>query len=73
MKKYLNSKWTSVKKIKGWRHYEIRTVFKKKKQLELFASCDKKINFIIKFDEIQNSKKWIPGWKEIVILYILII
>ena len=33
----------------------------------------KKINFIIKFDEIQNPEKWIPGWKEIVILYILII
>ena len=64
--KYLNSKWTSVKKIKGWRHYQVRNVLKKRKQLELFAVCDKKISFNIDMNEIKDRKKWIPGWKDIV-------
>tara|TARA_Y100001936_G_scaffold224558_1_gene242264 strand:- start:479 stop:682 length:204 start_codon:yes stop_codon:yes gene_type:complete len=64
--KFLNSKWTSVKKLKGWRHYQVRNVLKKKKQLELFAVCDKKISFNIDMNEIKDRKKWIPGWKEII-------
>tara|TARA_B100000700_G_scaffold271099_1_gene313707 strand:- start:148 stop:351 length:204 start_codon:yes stop_codon:yes gene_type:complete len=64
--KYLNSKWTSVKKLEGWRHYQVRNVLKKKKQLELFAVCDKKISFNIDMNEIKDRKKWIPGWKEII-------
>ncbi len=64
--KYLNSKWTSVKKRKGWRHYQVRNVLKKKKQLELFAVCEKKISFNIDINEIKDRKKWIPGWKDIV-------
>ena len=64
--KFLNSKWTSVEKVHGWRHYQVRNVLKKKKQLELFAVCDKKISFNIDIQELKDSKKWIPGWKEIV-------
>jgi len=64
--KYLNSKWTSVKKCKGWRHYEVRNVLKKKKQLELFAVCDKKISFNIDIQELKDSEKWIPGWFDVI-------
>ena len=66
MNKYLNSKWTSVDKINGWRHYEVRNVLKRRKQLELFAVCDKNISVIINLNEILNKEKWMPGWKEIV-------
>ena len=66
MNKYLHSKWTSVDKINGWRHYEVKNVIKKRKQLELFSVCDKNINLIIKIDEIKDKEKWIPGWKEII-------
>ena len=34
MNKYLHSKWTSVEKINGWKHYEVKNVLKKRKQLE---------------------------------------
>ena len=64
--KYLNSKWTAVKKRKGWRHYQVRNVLKNKKQLELFAVCDKKIFFNIDIEELKDKKKWIPGWIEII-------
>ncbi len=66
MDKFLHSKWTSVEKINGWRHYEVRNVLKKQKKLELFAVCDKSISFIIKVNEIKNKQKWIAGWKELV-------
>tara|TARA_B100001939_G_scaffold128771_1_gene111681 strand:- start:173 stop:373 length:201 start_codon:yes stop_codon:yes gene_type:complete len=66
MNKYLHSKWTSVEKINGWRHYEVKNVLKKRKQLELFSVCEKNINLIIEIDEIKDRQKWIPGWKEIV-------
>jgi len=66
MNKYLHSKWTSVEKINGWRHYEVKNVLKKRKQLELFSVCEKNINLIVEIDEIKDLQKWIPGWKEIV-------
>ena len=66
MNKYFHSKWTSVEKINGWRHYEVKNVLKKRKQLELFSVCEKNINLIVEIDEIKDRQKWIPGWKEIV-------
>ena len=62
---YSHSKWTSVNKIHGWRHYEVRNVLKKRKQLELFSVCDRKVSFVIELDEIKDREKWIPGWLEI--------
>lgn len=66
MDRYIKSKWTSVKKKYGWRHYEVKNVFKKKKELEMFSACDDKISFIIKLEDIKNRKQWVPGWKKIV-------
>jgi len=66
MNKYLNSKWTSKEQINGWKHYEVRIVFKKQKQLELFAVCDKNISIMVEIDEIKDKKKWSPGWNVIV-------
>ena len=66
LKIYLNSKWTSVKNIKGWKHFEVKNVFIKNKELELFSICNKDILLRIKVKEINDKKKWIPGWKEIV-------
>ena len=66
MNKYLHSKWTSVEKINGCRHYEVKNVLKKRKQLELFSVCEKNINLIVEIDEIKDRQKWIPGWIEIV-------
>ena len=48
MHKLLNSKWTSIEKKNGWKHFQVKNVYKNKKSIELFAVCDKKISFIIK-------------------------
>ena len=55
MKNYQGSKWTSLNRIRGWRHFEVKNVNKKKSELELFAVCDNKITLLVKLDEIKNQ------------------
>ena len=63
LNKLLNSKWTSREKKFGWKHFQVKNVYKNKESIEVFAVCDKKISFIINFKEIKNKNKWIPGWR----------
>ncbi len=65
MKKLLHSKWTSINKKNGWTHYQVRNVLVKKKQIELFAVCDKTVSIVIDISEIKNKSKWLPGWKDL--------
>ena len=65
MKKLLNSKWTSVTKKDGWIHYQVRNVLIKKKQIELYAVCDKTVSLIIDIKDIKNKSEWLPGWKDL--------
>jgi len=62
---FFKSKWTSIKKLNGWKHYEVLSIDNKKKEVELFAVCEKKIRIKIKVVELKNSIKWIEGWKPI--------
>ena len=65
MKKLLHSKWTSINKKNGWTHYQVRNVLVKKKQIELFAVCDKTVSIVIDISEIKNKSEWLPGWKDL--------
>ena len=65
MKKLPHSKWTSVNKKNGWIHYQVRNVLVKKKQIELFAVCDKTVSIVIDISEIKNKSEWLPGWKDL--------
>ena len=65
MKKLLNSKWTSINKKNGWIHYQVRNVLIKKKQIELYAVCDKTVSLIIDIKDIKNKSEWLPGWKDL--------
>ena len=65
MKKLLNSKWTSVTKKDGWIHYQVRNVLIKKKQIELYAICDKTVSLIIDIKDIKDKSEWLPGWKDL--------
>ena len=65
MKKLFNSKWTSLSKKNGWLHYQVRNILIKKKQIELFAVCNKKISFIMDIQEIKDKSKWLPGWRDL--------
>ena len=58
-----NSKWTSLKKLNGWKHYEVININKKSNQIELFAVCEKEIRVIVKRDDLQNKQIWKRGWE----------
>ena len=63
IEKYLHSKWTSVEKLNGWKHFEVKNVFVKNKELEIFSICDKEVMEKVEIKDIENRMKWIPGWK----------
>ena len=56
------SKWTSLKRLNGWKHYEVINVDKKNNEVELFAVCEKEKRVIVKKEELKNKSFWIRGW-----------
>ena len=59
----LKSKWTSLKKINGWSHYEVLNVDKKNDKIELFAVCEKEKRVIVSKKDLKDKQIWIRGWK----------
>tara|TARA_B100001250_G_C19451146_1_gene636046 strand:- start:438 stop:647 length:210 start_codon:yes stop_codon:yes gene_type:complete len=66
IKKYHRSKWTSIEKLHGWRHYEVKNIFIQNKELEMFSICNKENSLRVKVTDINDNTKWVRGWKKIV-------
>ena len=60
-KKILHSKWTSMNKTRGWKHFQVINVYKKKQKIELYAICNKSIKIFIDYNEIKDANHWVPG------------
>ena len=58
------SKWTSLKKLNGWRHYEVVNIDKKNNKIELFAVCEKSKRIIVRKEDLKNKRFWLRGWKD---------
>ena len=56
------SKWTSLKKLNGWKHYEVINIDKKSNKIELFAICEKEKRVIVKKEDLKNKSLWVRGW-----------
>ena len=56
------SKWTSLKKYNGWKHYEVINIDKKSNKIELFAVCEKEKRVIVKKEDLKNKSLWVRGW-----------
>ena len=56
------SKWTSLKKLNGWRHYEVINIDNKNNQIELFAVCKNEIRVIVNKEDLKNNQIWKRGW-----------
>jgi len=56
------SKWTSLKKLNGWKHYEVINIDKKSNKIELFAVCEKEKRVIVKKEDLKNKSFWVRGW-----------
>ena len=57
------SKWTSIKKLNGWKHYEVLNVNKKRGTVELFPPCEAKTHIFINKEVLKDKKLWKRGWK----------
>jgi len=57
------SKWTSLKKLNGWSHYEVLNVDKKNNKIELFAVCEKEKRVTIAKEQLKNKLIWRRGWE----------
>ena len=62
MKNLIKTKWTSIRKLSGWLHYEVLTVFKKEEKIELFPVCERNLKLTIPIQDLKNESKWIKGW-----------
>ena len=58
------SKWTSLKKLNGWSHYEVINIDKKNNNIELFAVCEKEKRVVVKKEDLKNKNLWLRGWKQ---------
>jgi len=58
----LKSKWTSLKKINGWSHYEVLNIDKKNDKIELFAVCEKDKRVTVRKEDLKNKSIWVRGW-----------
>ena len=56
------SKWTSIKKVHGWKHYEVKNIDKKNNLIELFAICDKRKRVFVSKRELKDQSLWARGW-----------
>ena len=56
------SKWTSLKKLNGWKHYEVINIDNKSNKIELFAVCEKEKRVIVKKEDLKNKSLWVRGW-----------
>ena len=59
----LKSKWTSLKKINGWSHYEVLNIDKKNDKIELFAVCEKEKRVVVSKKDLKDKQIWIRGWE----------
>ena len=58
------SKWTSIKKVHGWKHYEVKNINKKNNKIELFAICDKSKEFLYQKKRTKRSIS-LGSWLEL--------
>ena len=56
------SKWTSIKKINGWKHYEVLNFFKKDQKVEMFSVCENSVKIVVSISDLKDRSIWIAGW-----------
>ena len=56
------SKWTSLKRLNGWKHYEVIKIDKKRNKIELFAVCEKDKRVTVRKEDLKNKSIWVRGW-----------
>jgi len=61
----INSNWTSIKQLEGWKHYRIaarRRLDDGALELEMMAVCDRNVRIWIGRASLRDPALWQPGW-----------
>ncbi|MFK7827096.1 MAG: TIGR02450 family Trp-rich protein [Oligoflexales bacterium] len=61
----IGSKWTSLVKVKGFRHYRVcgrRKGSKGELEIELMSALDRKVRFWLCLASFKNDSSWKQGW-----------
>ncbi|MBR8828198.1 MAG: TIGR02450 family Trp-rich protein [Gomphosphaeria aponina SAG 52.96 = DSM 107014] len=60
----LGSKWTSLEKTWGWRHFQVvnRKTQGKWVFAEMVASCDPSVRFWLNAQQLDDPSFWKAGW-----------
>ncbi|MGK7909807.1 MAG: TIGR02450 family Trp-rich protein [Synechococcus sp.] len=61
----LGSKWTAVKPVMGWRHFQVKA--RQERSGVLFAHlgcvCDDSVELWLNAKVLKNRQLWIAGWQ----------
>jgi len=60
----LGSKWTSLQKTWGWRHFQVINRKNEGKWVfaEMVSSCDPAVRFWLNAKQLKDTYLWKPGW-----------
>ena len=63
----VGSKWTSVQKIWGWRHFQVVNRKNENKWVfaEMVAACDPNVRFWINAKILKDRSQWQAGWQSL--------
>ena len=61
----LGSKWTAVKPVMGWRHFQVQV--RQERAGVVFAHmrsvCDRNVSLWLNAKVLKNRRLWIAGWQ----------
>ncbi len=63
----VGSKWTTQKKVDGWRHFQVVNRKNQSKWVyaEMVAACDPNVRFWINAKLLQDNSQWQAGWQSL--------
>ena len=62
-----NQAWTSVNKLRGYRHFEVKQFGGKgeNRWVELFPVLKEEIRFRVSYSELKTHTEWTSGWLQL--------
>lgn len=58
------SKWTSIQRLYGRKHFEVLNIFNKKQEVEMICVCETDRKTMVPINDLKDKSKWVNGWNE---------
>ena len=62
-----NKAWTSTRKNRGYRHFEVRQYGGKQSErwIELYPVLKKELQIRVPIAELKDKNEWVSGWQQL--------